>query len=110
MTITEAARKAAKARSCISREAWRDLRFAILPTDSTDCCIPIALDKAKGKTPMRARWEPQNDDLIAGDWYAINPEKLPRDIRHFVTSTLKEIDKRREALRKWCEEHKENGG
>ena len=65
MTITEAAREAEKNRSCISREAWRDLRFAILPTDSTDCCIPIALDKAKGKTPMRIRWEPQSDDLVA---------------------------------------------
>lgn len=103
MTIAEAAREAAKTCSCISRKAWRDLRFAILPTDSPECCIPIVLDKAKGKTPMRARWEPQNDDLIAGDWYAINPEKLPRDIRHFVTSTLKEIDKRRETLWEWYE-------
>lgn len=110
MTIAEAAREAAKTCSCISRKAWRGFRIAILPTDSPDCCIPIALDKAKGKIPMRARWEPQNDDLIAGDWYAINPEKLPRDIRHFIISTLEEIDKRREALRKWYEEHEKNGG
>ena len=106
MTIAEAAREAAKTCGCISREAWRGFRIAILPTDSPDCCIPIALDKPKGKSPMRARWEPQNDDLIAGDWYAINPEKLPRDIRHFVTSTLEEIDKRREALWEWYEEQK----
>mgnify|MGYP001771145076 FL=1 len=110
MTITEAAREAEKTSGCISRKAWRDLRFAILPTDSTDCCIPIALDKAKGKTPMRIRWEPQSDDLIADDWYTIIPEELPKDIRNFVISKLEEIDKRREALRKWCEEHEENGG
>ena len=110
MTIAEAAREAAKTCSCISRKAWRGFRIAILPTDSPECCIPIVLDKAKGKTPMRTRWEPQNDDLIAGDWFAITPEKLPRDIRHFVISTLEEIDKRREALRKWYEEHEKNGG
>ena len=110
MTITEAARKAAKARSCISLEEWKGLNMAVLPTDSTDCCIPIALDKAKGKTPMRTRWEPQSDDLIADDGYTIIPEELPKDIRNFVISKLEEIDKRREALRKWCEEHEENGG
>lgn len=110
MTITEAVREAEKTSGCIIREAWQDMWIAILPTDSTDCCIPIALDKAKGKTPMRTRWEPQSDDLIADDWYTIIPEELPKDIRNFVISKLEEIDRRREALRKWCEEHEENGG
>ena len=110
MTIAEAAREAAKTCSCISRKAWRGFRIAILPTDSPDCCIPIALDKAKGKTPMRIRWEPQSDDLIADDWYTINPEELPKDIRNFVISTLEEIDRRHENLRKWYEEHEKNGG
>lgn len=36
--------------------------------------------------------------------------KLPKDIRNFVISTLEEIDRRREALRKWYEEHEKNGG
>jgi len=63
MTITEAAREAAKTRSCISREDWKGLNMAILPTNGTECCMLVRTKKNEGQYLVGPLWEPQRNPM-----------------------------------------------
>lgn len=88
MTITEAAREAEKTRSCISREEWKGLNMAVLPTNGTECCMLVRTKKKEGQYLVGPLWEPQREDLVAGDWWVLSLEKLPDDFQHFVKTAL----------------------
>lgn len=91
MTITEAAREAAKTRSCISREDWKGLNMAVLPTDGAECCMLVRTQKSEGKYLTGPLWEPQREDLVADDWRVLSLEKFPDDFQHFVKATLEAV-------------------
>lgn len=88
MTITEAAREAAKTRSCISREEWKGLNMAILPTNGAECCVLVKTVKNGAQYRIGPRWEPQREDLTADDWIVLSLEKFPDDFQHFVKTAL----------------------
>lgn len=88
MTITEAAREAAKTRSCISREEWKGLNMAVLPTNGAECCMLVRTQKNGGQHLVGPLWEPQREDLVADDWRVLNLEKFPDDFQHFVKTAL----------------------
>ena len=91
MTITEAARVAAKSCSCISREDWKGLNMAILPTNGAECCMLVRTQKSEGKYLTGPLWEPQREDLVADDWRVLSLEKFPDDFQHFVKATLEAV-------------------
>lgn len=91
MTITEAARKAAKTRSCISREEWKGLNMAVLPTDGAECCMLVRTQKSEGEYLTGPLWEPQREDLVADDWRVLSLEKFPDDFQHFVKAALEAV-------------------
>lgn len=91
MTITEAARKAAKTRSCISREEWKGINMAVLPTNGTECCMLVRTKKNEGQYLVGPLWEPQREDLVAGDWRVLSLEKFPDDFQHFVKAALEAV-------------------
>ena len=91
MTITEAAREAEKTRSCISREEWKGLNMAVLPTDGAECCMLVRTQKSEGKYLTGPLWEPQREDLVADDWRVLSLEKFPDDFQHFVKATLEAV-------------------
>lgn len=91
MTITEAAREAAKTCSCISREDWKGLNMAVLPTDGAECCMLVRTQKSEGKYLTGPLWEPQREDLVADDWRVLSLEKFPDDFQHFVKATLEAV-------------------
>lgn len=91
MTITEAAREAAKTRSCISREEWKGLNMAVLPTNGAECCMLVRTQKNGGQHLVGPLWEPQREDLVADDWRVLNLEKFPDDFQHFVKAALEAV-------------------
>ena len=64
MLISEAVAEAMQTRACIKRKChdW-PIGIKIMPTNTSDCCVLLA----KNKAPCRG-WEPQAKDLIADDW------------------------------------------
>lgn len=64
MTIDQAVKEALASGGYIQRRSnplWRS--FAIMPTNSSDCCVVCSADKKQ-----RPRWNPNADDLAAEDW------------------------------------------
>lgn len=75
MYIHEAVREAMKRQCRIQRKefiagnGWQDIR--ILPTDTSDCCIPSLWEHGNEVSCGRC-WNPSADDLIADDWELAN--------------------------------------
>lgn len=46
---------------------WAGMK--IKPTDTPDCCVIVHENKRQASRP---RWEPQAEDLLAGDWLVVD--------------------------------------
>lgn len=79
MYIHEAVKKAMEQGRAIRRVCQNEVglwdRFAILPTNTRDCCyiIPtVSSDEHGPSIKVGRRWNPLMEDLVADDWEMAN--------------------------------------
>ena len=65
MSISEAAFKALKNQTGITRRSWGPRGMIIIPTNTISNCI---IQTYRYKERLTKGWQPSADDLIADDW------------------------------------------